>query len=41
MILGVIGGVVGSAIFQALGREGMTGINLPSIMIAVLELFSS
>jgi len=36
IILGVIGGVVGGAIFQALGSSGVSGINLWSILVAVL-----
>jgi uncharacterized membrane protein YeaQ/YmgE (transglycosylase-associated protein family) len=36
IILGVIGAVVGGAIFQALGSSGVSGINLWSILVAVI-----
>jgi uncharacterized membrane protein YeaQ/YmgE (transglycosylase-associated protein family) len=36
IILGIIGGLVGGELFQALGHEGVTGINLWSILVAVI-----
>ena len=36
IILGVIGGLVGGAIFSALGSTGVTGIDLWSILVAVI-----
>ena len=36
IILGVIGAVVGDAIFTELGLVGVTGVNLTSIVIAAL-----
>jgi uncharacterized membrane protein YeaQ/YmgE (transglycosylase-associated protein family) len=36
LILGVIGGLVGGEIFQALGYAGVSGINLWSILVAVV-----
>jgi len=36
IILGVIGGLVGGAIFEALGSSGVSGINLWSIVVAVI-----
>jgi uncharacterized membrane protein YeaQ/YmgE (transglycosylase-associated protein family) len=36
IILGIIGAVVGGAIFQRLGYAGVTGVNLSSIVVAVI-----
>jgi len=36
IILGIIGAVVGGAIFQAFGYAGVTGVNVPSIAVAVI-----
>jgi uncharacterized membrane protein YeaQ/YmgE (transglycosylase-associated protein family) len=36
IILGIIGGLVGGEIFQLLGHEGVTGLNLWSILVAVI-----
>ena len=36
IILGIVGGIIGGEIFQALGFSGMTGINLGSIVVAVI-----
>jgi uncharacterized membrane protein YeaQ/YmgE (transglycosylase-associated protein family) len=36
VLLGIVGAVVGGAIFQALGHQGVSGVNLGSIVIAVL-----
>jgi len=36
IILGVIGGLVEGAIFEALGSSGVSGINLWSIVVAVI-----
>lgn len=36
IILGVIGGLVGGAIFSALGSTGVTGIDLWSILVAII-----
>ena len=36
VILGVIGAVVGDAIFTELGLVGVTGVNLTSIVIAAI-----
>ena len=35
-ILGIVGAIVGGAIFQALGHSSVTGINLYSIFVAVI-----
>ena len=36
IILGVIGAIIGDAIFTELGLVGVTGVNLTSIVIAAL-----
>ncbi len=36
IILGIIGALVGGYIFQALGYAGVSGINLYSILVAVV-----
>jgi uncharacterized membrane protein YeaQ/YmgE (transglycosylase-associated protein family) len=36
IILGIIGAIVGGAIFTALGFAGVTGVNLSSIIVAVI-----
>jgi len=36
MILGIIGAIVGGAIFTRLGYAGVTGINLYSILVAIV-----
>jgi uncharacterized membrane protein YeaQ/YmgE (transglycosylase-associated protein family) len=36
IILGIVGAIVGGAIFQALGRSGVTGVNIYSIFVAVV-----
>lgn len=36
IILGIIGGLVGGEIFQLFGHEGVTGIDLWSILVAVI-----
>ncbi len=36
IILGIVGALVGGAIFQALGVAGVTGVNLASILVAVI-----
>ena len=36
ILLGIIGAVVGGWVFQALGHHGVNGVNLGSIVIAVL-----
>jgi uncharacterized membrane protein YeaQ/YmgE (transglycosylase-associated protein family) len=34
--LGIIGAIVGGFIFRALGFAGVTGVNIPSIIVAVI-----
>jgi uncharacterized membrane protein YeaQ/YmgE (transglycosylase-associated protein family) len=36
IVLGIIGAIVGGAIFQGLGHSGVTGVNLYSIFVAVI-----
>lgn len=36
IVLGIIGAVVGGFIFQMFGHSGVTGINLYSIVVAVI-----
>jgi uncharacterized membrane protein YeaQ/YmgE (transglycosylase-associated protein family) len=36
IILGIVGAVVGGFIFQFLGASGVTGLNLYSLLVAVL-----
>src|ERR1700738_1883276 len=36
LLLGVIGAIVGGAVFHALGYVGVTGVNLRSILVAVV-----
>jgi uncharacterized membrane protein YeaQ/YmgE (transglycosylase-associated protein family) len=36
ILLGIVGAFVGGAIFQALGLAGVTGVNLPSILVAAI-----
>jgi uncharacterized membrane protein YeaQ/YmgE (transglycosylase-associated protein family) len=36
IILGIVGALVGGEIFQALGHTGVTGVNLSSIVVAVV-----
>lgn len=36
IILGVVGGVVGGAIFSLLGGAGVTGLNLWSFLVALI-----
>jgi len=36
IILGIVGALVGGYIFQALGHAGVSGINLYSILVAVV-----
>jgi len=36
IILGIVGALVGGYIFQALGYAGVSGINLYSILVAVI-----
>jgi uncharacterized membrane protein YeaQ/YmgE (transglycosylase-associated protein family) len=36
IILGIVGAIVGGAVFQALGYSGVTGVNLYSIAIAAV-----
>ena len=36
IVLGTVGAVVGGFLFNALGHSGVTGINLYSIMVAVV-----
>ena len=36
LLLGVIGAIVGGAVFHALGYVGVTGVNLRSIFVAVV-----
>jgi hypothetical protein len=36
ILLGIIGAIVGGAVFQRLGYAGVTGVNLGSILIAVI-----
>jgi uncharacterized membrane protein YeaQ/YmgE (transglycosylase-associated protein family) len=36
MILGILGAIVGGAMFTRLGYEGVTGINLYSILVAIV-----
>jgi uncharacterized membrane protein YeaQ/YmgE (transglycosylase-associated protein family) len=36
LLLGVIGAIVGGAIFHSLGYVGVTGVNLRSIFVAVV-----
>lgn len=36
ILLGIGGAFVGGAIFQALGLAGVTGVNLPSILVAAI-----
>jgi len=36
IVLGIVGAIVGGAIFERLGYGGVTGINIGSIAIAVI-----
>ena len=36
LLLGVIGAIVGGAVFHALGYVGVTGVNVWSILVAVV-----
>ena len=36
VILGVVGAVVGGYVFQLLGASGVTGLNLYSLLVAVI-----
>jgi uncharacterized membrane protein YeaQ/YmgE (transglycosylase-associated protein family) len=36
IVLGVVGAVVGGFIFNAFGHAGVTGFNIPSMIVAVL-----
>ncbi len=36
IVLGIVGAVVGGFVFQAIGHSGVTGINLYSILVAVI-----
>ena len=36
IVLGVVGAVVGGALFNALGAVGVTGFNLYSLLVAVI-----
>jgi uncharacterized membrane protein YeaQ/YmgE (transglycosylase-associated protein family) len=36
IVLGIIGAVVGGYLFQIFGRSGVTGLNLYSILVAVV-----
>ena len=36
IILGIVGAVVGGFLFQTFGHSGVTGLNLYSILVAVL-----
>ena len=36
IILGIVGAFIGGWIFTAMGSQGVTGINIPSIVIAVV-----
>ncbi|MGZ6212587.1 MAG: GlsB/YeaQ/YmgE family stress response membrane protein [Candidatus Binataceae bacterium] len=36
ILLGIVGAIIGGAIFQQLGYAGVTGVNLPSILIAAI-----
>ena len=35
MVLGIVGAVVGGALFTAIGATGVTGFNLYSILVAI------
>ena len=41
IILGIVGAVAGGWIFSALGAHGVTGVNLYSILVAVVGASSS
>jgi uncharacterized membrane protein YeaQ/YmgE (transglycosylase-associated protein family) len=36
LVLGVIGAIVGGFLFNAFGHEGVTGLNLYSLLVAVI-----
>ena len=36
ILLGIVGAIFGGAMFQQLGYAGVTGVNLPSILIAAI-----
>ena len=36
MVLGIVGAVVGGALFTAIGATGVTGFNLYSILVAIV-----
>ena len=37
IILGIVGAIVGGFIFTAVGASGITGINIYSMLVAVIE----
>jgi uncharacterized membrane protein YeaQ/YmgE (transglycosylase-associated protein family) len=36
MVLGIVGAVVGGLVFNAFGAEGVTGLNIYSLFVAVI-----
>lgn len=36
MVLGIVGGVVGGFIMSLIGKTGVTGFNLPTLLVATL-----
>jgi uncharacterized membrane protein YeaQ/YmgE (transglycosylase-associated protein family) len=36
VVVGVVGAVIGGALFSALGGTGVTGFNLPSLIVATV-----
>jgi len=36
LVLGIVGAIVGGVIFSALGASGITGLNLYSMVVAVI-----
>ncbi|HXQ41119.1 MAG TPA: GlsB/YeaQ/YmgE family stress response membrane protein [Candidatus Udaeobacter sp.] len=36
IVLGIVGGIVGGFVFRQFGAAGVTGFNLPSMLVAVV-----
>ena len=36
IVLGIVGGIVGGFVFNQFGAAGVTGLNLPSLLVAVI-----
>jgi uncharacterized membrane protein YeaQ/YmgE (transglycosylase-associated protein family) len=36
ILLGIVGAVVGGYLFQTFGMAGVTGLNIPSILVAIV-----